>query len=192
MSVAAVTLPVPAGGGVGASVTSTGLLLDAKTRELLQSGFATEIHYRLESWREAGWFDDLDGATEWIVLVSYDPTSQLYRVVRRHGNQFEDFGGFTTVDGADAAVSRAYVVPLRARERNRRYYYTVAIEMQTLSVTDLDELQRWLRGEFQPAVHGRSSVVSALRTGVGTLLSRLLGGEKRRYERRSATYVAGQ
>jgi hypothetical protein len=182
--------PTGAPSAVAASVTSTSLLADAKTRELLKSGFATEIRYRLESWREAGWFDDLESSTEWIVLVSYDPSTQLYRVVRRHGNQLEDFGGFATVELADAAVARPYVVALKARDRGRQYYYTVAADVETLSVSDLDELQRWLRGDLQPAVHGHNNFISALRNGLGTLVSRLLGGEKRHYEGRSPTYSA--
>jgi hypothetical protein len=62
--------------------------------------------------------------------------------------------------------------------------------VESLSVSDLDELQRWLRGELQPAVRGRRSPFSALREGFGTLLSRVLGGETRHFESRSGTFRA--
>jgi hypothetical protein len=71
-----------------------------------------------------------------------------------------------------------------------RYYYNVVLDVETLSVSDLDELQRWLSGELQPAVRGKRAPLSALRRGFGTLLSRVLGGEKRHYEARSGTFRA--
>lgn len=190
-----VLLPATATPGVaaptsGASVVTANVLADAKTRELLRNGFPAQIRYRLELWREGRWVDDLERATEWAVLVSYDPATQTYRAVRRHGNEFEDFGVFATAAAAEAAFSRPYRVSLAPRRR-ARYYYSLAVDVQTLSVSDLDELQRWLRGEFQPAVRGRNSVGNAMRTGVGTLMSRLLGGEKRHYERRSPSFVPG-
>ena len=61
----------------------------------------------------------------------------------------------------------------------------VQAELQTLDVSDLDELERWLRGEASPAVHGRRSPGTALTRGVKSLASRLLGGEIRRLEARS-------
>jgi hypothetical protein len=82
-------------------------------------------------------------------------------------------------------------VPLRPRSQGGRYYYNVFLDITTLDVSDLDELQRWLRGEFQPAVHGKTNPASALKNGIGTLLSRLLGGERRHYEQRSETFTAG-
>lgn len=171
----------------GASVVTVDLLQDAKTRELLESGFAAQIRYRLELWRESGWFDDLESDTEWRVLASYDPVSKQYRVVRQHGNQLEDFGSFPTLDLAEVPIERPYWVPLQPR-RHARYYYTVTVDVEALSFSDLDELQRWLRGEFQPAVRGHNSIGNVLKTGIGTLISRVLGGEKRHYERKSATF----
>lgn len=172
----------------GASVVTAALLQDAKTRELLESGFAAQVRYKLELWRESGWFDDLESDTEWRVLASYDPVAKQYRVVRQHGNQLEDFGSFPTVAAAEVPIERPYWVPLRPR-RHARYYYTVTVDVEALSFSDLDELQRWLRGEFQPAVRGHNSIGNMLKTGVGTLISRVLGGEKRHYERKSETFT---
>lgn len=171
----------------GAGVVTDDLLMDAKTRELLESGFAAQVRYRLELWRKSGWFDDLESETEWRVLASYDPVAKQYRVVRQHGNQLEDFGSFPTVAAAEGPIDRPYWVPLRP-QRHARYYYTVTVDVEALSFSDLDELQRWLRGELQPAVRGHNSIGNMLKTGIGTLLSRVLGGEKRHYERKSETF----
>jgi hypothetical protein len=174
--------------GEGPNVVTANLLANGKTRELLRNGFPTALHFRAELWRKSRWFDDQAGMTEWDVLVQYDPASQLYRVVRQHGdNQLEDFGGFASLTTAEAQINRAYRIPLRP-SRPGRYYYNLSLDIETLRVTDLDALQRWLRGEFQPAVRGKRSPVSALRKGVETLFSRVLGGESRRYEQRSGVF----
>lgn len=173
------------------SIVGKNLLADPTTRELLRNGFPTKLHYKLELWREKGLFNDVEGSTEWEVLVQYDPASQVYRAVRRNGKQLEDFGGFTTLTSAEDPLNRPYRVPLRPRSQGGRYYYNVFLDITTLDVSDLDELQRWLRGEFQPAVRGKTNPASALKNGIGTLLSRLLGGERRHYEQRSETFTAG-
>jgi hypothetical protein len=54
-----------------------------------------------------------------------------------------------------------------------------------LEVSDLDELERWLKGEANPAVRGKRSPASALTRGLRTLASRILGGEVRRLEART-------
>jgi hypothetical protein len=173
------------------SVVSKNLLADPKTRELLRNGFATKLHYKVELWRESGFLNDLEGSTEWEVLVQYDPAAQLYRAIRRNGKQLEDFGGFATLTSAEESLARPYRVGLRPRARGRRYYYNVVLDIATLDVSDLDELQRWLRGEFQPAVRGKTSPASALRNGIVTVVTRLLGGERRHYEQRSEAFTAG-
>jgi hypothetical protein len=173
------------------SIVGKNLLADPTTRELLRNGFPTKIHYKVELWREKGLFNDIEGSTEWEVLVQYDPAAQVYRAVRRNGRQLEDFGGYATLTSAEEPLSRPYRVPLRPRAQGGRYYYNLFLDISTLDVSDLDELQRWLRGEFQPAVRGKTNPASALKNGIGTLLSRLLGGERRHYEQRSETFIAG-
>jgi hypothetical protein len=175
---------------LGPLVSSGNLLHDGSTRELLRNGFPARLHYRLELWSESGWFDDMESATEWDVFVRFDPADEVYRVVRRHGRQLEDFGGFGTLTSAEEILSRPYTVPLRPRRKGGRYYYTLSIDVEAMSLSDLDELQRWLKGEFTPAVQGKNNPATALKNGIGTLLTRVLGGEKRHYVRRSETFRA--
>jgi len=173
------------------SVVGKNLLTDPTTRELLWNGFPTKLHYKVELWSARGLFNDIEGSMEWEVLVQYDPATQMYRAVRRNGKQLEDFGGFGSLTSVEEPLSRPYRIPLRPKSQGGRYYYNVFLDITTLDVSDLDELQRWLRGEFQPAVHGKTNPASALKNGLGTLLSRLLGGERRHYEQRSETFTAG-
>jgi len=173
------------------SIVGKNLLADPTTRELLRNGFPTRIHYKVELWRENGLFNGIEGSTEWDVLVQYFPATQMYRAVRRNGNSLEDFGGFATLTSAEEPLSRPYRVSLRPRAQGGRYYYNVFLDISTLDVSDLDELQRWLHGEFQPAVRGKTNPASALKNGIGTIIARLLGGERRHYEQRSETFTSG-
>ena len=74
---------------------------------------------------------------------------------------------------------------IEALEEQRRDIDAAIAELQTLDVSDLDELERWLRGEASPAVRGKRSPGTALTRGVRSLASRLLGGEVRRLEAKS-------
>ena len=173
---------------LGASVATENLLGDAKTRELLHNGFPARIHYRLELWRKGGWFggDERRGSAEWDVLVAYDPTLHVYNVVRRTADNrlHENFGAFPSVAAAESQIGRAFRVGL-APDRSGKYYYNLLVDIQTLTVSDLDALEQWLRGPSAPT---RSNPLKAIRGGVGTLLSRLLGGDQRHYEQRSGVF----
>jgi hypothetical protein len=176
----------------GASVKASGLLRDPELLELLRNGFPAAMRFRLELWREGGMFDEMEGEPVlWNTLIQFDPYTQQYHAVRRQGTASEDFGSFATIEAVEAAVlEQPFPIALRPRRPGSRYYYNVVLDVESLSVSDLDELQRWLRGELQPAVRGKRSPLSALREGFGTLLSRVLGGETRHYESRSGTFRA--
>ena len=166
------------------------MLHDPELLELLRNGFPAAMRFRLELWREGGFFDEIEGAVQWNTLVRFDPYSQQYLAVRRQGTAIEeDFGGFPTIEAVEARVlERPFEIALRPRRAGARYYYNVVLDVESLSVSDLDELQRWLRGELKPAVRGKRSPLAALREGFGTLLSRVLGGETRHFESRSGTF----
>jgi hypothetical protein len=181
-----VVVPQSGAGQEGPTILVANLLADSKTRELLRNGFTTQIHFRLELWRRGRWFYDPSGRSEWDVFVSYDPTSQLYNVIRQIDNQVhENFGGFQTVTSAEAQFGKPFRAPLRPR-RSGRYYYNLAVDVQSLTESDLDALQQWLRGPSGPA---KNNPVTAIRSGLGTFLSRALGGDKRHYEQRSGRFV---
>jgi hypothetical protein len=165
----------------GASIVTANLLADAHTRDLLVNGaFPERMHFRLELWRKGGLVNDLDGRSEWDVLVSYDPTRQLFNVVRQLENQFEDFGGFTSIAAADGQIARPFRIPLRPSQSGH-YYYNLIVEVRTLTETDLAALQQFLRGTPQAT----NKPLSWLGKNLGKLMSRVLGGDSRRYTQQS-------
>jgi hypothetical protein len=178
------------GAAAGPHVAFANVLDDVQTRELVRSGFPAQMHFRLELWRVGRWINELERSVDWDMVVGYDPASQLYRVRRRFGNQVEDLGAFPTLSSAQVASERPMRVPLGPRHAGRRYYYNLVLDVEALSVSDLDQLERWLRGELRPAVRGENNPLTALGSGARTLVTRLLGGERRHYEKRSATFWA--
>lgn len=170
------------------AVASGGLLADAAMRDLLANGFPARLHYRLERWVSGRWFDDLKAATEWDVILKYDVLGKKYDVVRVVNKKVEVLGSFVAVDDAENAAEGAYRPAIPLPKKGQRGYYNLLLDVETLSLTDLDEVERWLRGELKPAVSGKKNPGTALGRGVRTLVVRLLGGEKRHYEARTGTF----
>jgi hypothetical protein len=172
----------------GPTLRGTELLGDAQLRDLVRNGFPARFSFRIELWSTGGFFNNLEASTAWDVIVRYDPLERVYEVVRIAGDRAVALGKFTDVAGASDAVGRAVRVPLNAPSSRSRYYYAATLDVEVLSLSDLDELERWLRGELRPAVSGRRNPGTALTRGVRTLVVRLLGGTKRHFEARTGTF----
>jgi hypothetical protein len=170
------------------SISSSGLLADASMRDLLSNGFPARLHYRLERWVSGRWFDDLKAASEWDVVLKYDVLGKKYQLVRVVGNNVELVGEFATVDDAETATEAPYRPTISLPKKGQRGYYNLLLDVETLSLSDLDEVERWLRGELKPAVSGKKNPGTAIGRGVRTLVVRLLGGEKRHYEAKTGTF----
>ena len=171
-----------------AIVTATRMLSDGRTHELLRNGFPAALRFRLELWRVGGFFDNLESSTSWNVLVRFDSYTKSYQIVRQRARDTEVPAAFPDRETAEAALEHAVPIALAPQRSGEAYYYNVVLDVETLSFSDLDELQRWLHGDLEPAARGRLNPVSALRRGIGSLVSRLLGGERRHYESRSVTF----
>ena len=169
-------------------VSSGGLLTDATMRDLLANGFPARLHYRLERWVGGRWFDDLKAASEWDVILKYDILGKRYQVVRVVNKKAESLGDFGTLEDASSVVESPYKTTIALPKKGQRGYYNLLLDVETLSLSDLDEVERWLRGELKPAVSGKKNPGTALGRGVRTLVVRLLGGEKRHYEARTGTF----
>jgi hypothetical protein len=174
----------------GPVVRATGILGDRDLRDLLRNGFPARLHYRVELWSAGGLLNDLEGTTEWDLIVRYDPLRKRFGVARLVGRQVTVLGEFEALADAQAAAERPFRAPIFAPRRGERYYYAGILDIEMLSLGDLDEVERWLKGELRPAVRGRRNPGTALTRGLRTLFVRLIGGERRHYEVRSGTFRA--
>lgn len=167
---------------MGPVVEARGILRDAALRSALESGLPIRLRLRVELW-EKRLFDRLSRAQELFVVLVQDPIDETF--VLTHGASERRF---STLARAGDAVDAALRAEMRPDSRGR-YYYLATLEIETLSLSDLEELRRWLRGEVRPAVAGRSSPERAIETGLRRVIVRVIGLPTRRYESRSPTFI---
>lgn len=160
------------------------VLADAELEEAIRSGLPLRVRFRVELWRDA-LFDALIATEQWTAVVTFDPLSELFVVRTRMGAApARAFSGFAA---ARALVETSYSISLRPAAAGR-YYYTASLDIETLSLSDLEELERWLKGELQPAVSGDRSLPGALGQGARRLFIRVLSLPERRLEARSERF----
>lgn len=160
-------------------------LQDPALEEAVRSGLPLRLRFTLELWRDE-LFDDLVQRTEWTTVLQYEPLRDRFRVLGQDPDSIPEYGSYAD---ARMALESPGIPPMR-RPASGRYYYLATLEVETLSLTDLEELENWLRGELQPAVQGGGSVSGAVGRGLKRILIRVLDLPVRRFAARSAKFDA--
>lgn len=177
-----------AGGHRNPIVRTSGLLEDERWVSMLRSGFPLRMHYRVEMWRsKSAWFDDLVRQVEWDVVVRHEPLLDQYAVnTIMPGRARENrYSGIEPLARALDAV--LYQIAFRAPGRGETYY-VASLQASTLSDSDLDELERFLRGELGPAASEGRDFGDAVGRGATRLLLKLAGLPSLRIEGRSERF----
>ena len=157
------------------------MLEGARMREPLDAGFPARFHVRVELWSAGGLFNQLERHLEYDLLVHFIALEKVYEVLLVENDRPFSLGKFASIEDAEQALARPRRVPVTAPSNRRQMYYQVTLEAENLSVSDLDDLNRWLRGELQPAIRGQRNPGTALTRGLRSLTARLLGGGTREY-----------
>jgi hypothetical protein len=171
---------VDAAAGHRAVLRVGAVLDDPALLEVVRSGLPLRLGFRVELWRD-GFFDRLVGTEHWTAVLAFDPIDERFLLRDRAA------GGQTVLRSyaaARAALERNYPLPLRPGGPGR-FYYRASLEIETLSLSDLEEVEHWLRGELRPAVRGEGSVPSAVAQGAKRLLVRVLRLPTRHFQARS-------
>ena len=169
-------------------VRSVRIFADRDIREMLHSGFPARLHYRLELWGAGGFFDNLKRQVEWDVIVRYNPLKRRYTATRIEGDRITALCSFDNLDPIEEVLSHATQPALAVPDGHDKYYYNLVLDVQMLSVSDLDEVERWLKGDLGPAAHGEKNPATAIGQGAKTLITKLLGGQEKHYEARSKVF----
>ncbi len=150
----------------------------------LRNGFPIQLHFRLDLYRDATLFDRLERSASWDAVVRLDPLDQRFDLVRTGGTveRLED------VTALRRALSVPFDVDVLPAGRGR-FYYAASLEIESLSLTELEEVERWLRGELEPAVRRGRDLGDALGRGARRLLIRFSGLPRRRLEARSEAFT---
>ena len=160
------------------------VLADDALHDAVRSGLPLRLRFTAELWKDE-WFDDLVGQQVWSAVLAYEPLERQYLAANDASDALLRYDSY---EHARATLERAWFPRLAPRGPGR-FYYIVTLEIETLSLSDLDELERWLSGELEPAVRGGRSVGGAVGTGVKRLLIRVLDLPARRYVARSGGFV---
>lgn len=159
------------------------LLYDGGLRRALEQGLPLRIRLEAELWRD-GFFDRQEGAAEWGASVILDPVAREYEVAVAGVGRIDRR---TTLEEVTEVLEEAFDLRLRPG-RDARYYYLAELEIETLSLSDLDELRRWLGGDVASAVRGDEGVENAIASGVRRIFVRALGLPARRERLRTSTF----
>lgn len=171
--------------GTGEAVVElTDLLSDESLVEAVTSGLPLRIRLRIQLWKD-GFFDNQKGQYEWRATVLFDPLTRRFKIQSsdRTGAEVE----VNTLEEARQTLQMTLEIPLRPRESGE-YYYSGLVEMETLSLSDLEEVQRWLQGELVSAVAGEGDVDGALAKGARRVLVRMLGLPAKRFTGQSEKF----
>lgn len=163
------------------------VLAEPALEDAVRAGLPLRLRFKVELWRDA-FFDELVGTESWTVVVYYEPLSTRFLIRSRSPARTVRVTSFSAVR---SEINGGYPLSLRPG-RSGRFYYTAQLDVETLSLSDLEELEKWLQGELRPAVSGEGSVGGAVGEGMRRLLIRVLALPERRFEARSAVFrVAG-
>jgi len=164
------------------SIVTAGVVTAKHTAELIRNGFPARLHYKVERWAAGTFVNDVKATIEWEVIVEYDALANKFRVVRATDAGVTALGEFESLRDADAKIAEPYRVRISLPKKGQKTYYTVKLDVEAMSLSDLEEVRRWLNGELRPAVRGRKNPGVAVTSGVRTLFVRLLGGERVQYD----------
>lgn len=178
-------LAIGVDGSTGAPRVEVGSVLeDEALHDAVRSGLPLRLRFTVELWKD-GWFDNLAAQSTRSAVLAYEPLERQYLA---GDDDAELLLPYSTYDDARATLERVWT-PAIGPTGGGRYYYIATLEIETLSLSDLDELERWLGGELEPAVRGDGSVTGAVGTGVKRLLIRVLDLPARRYIARSGRFT---
>jgi hypothetical protein len=123
-----------------------------------------------------GWVNDLRGSAEGTWWCDRTRSPATFEVARIVGPQVTAARRFATVEEAIGAAERPYRVP-SCRRAGSAATSTSCSDVETLSLSDLDEVELWLRGELRPRYAARDGGHGD-RRGLKTLASRMLAGRR--------------
>ena len=164
-------------------VRAQNLLADGMFLGAVKNGFAVRFAYRLSLWRSATLFDHLVREATWEAVLVQNPVENRWELLQPQ-SPVRTFDDSTRLD---SALAVAYTVDgLLPPERSGRYYYVATLEVESLTASELEDVQRWLRGDVERAITGRGDVSNALTRGARMLLIKLSGLPRRSFEARTA------
>lgn len=154
-----------------ARVQVRSLLSDKTWSEALEQSFPIRLSFRMEIWRSRdGWIDEFQRATEWSIVIQYEPLQDQYRVTELllSGPVETRFPTREELARWIGLTREVEALPVGGGV----FYYDVKLKISALSDEDMEELEQFLAGG--PATPNRPER-SSLGRSVRRFLLRLAG-----------------
>lgn len=166
-------------------VRAANLMADGSFEGSLRNGFPVRFSFRLALWRDAAIYDRLIRETTWDAVVILDPVTNTYQLVRTPETRVDNFAELRTLD---SALATPFTVELLPPARAGRFYYLVSLDAESLPLSELDEIERWLRGDLGRAITQRGDVNNAFSRGARLMMIRLSGLPHRSLQARTEKF----
>ncbi len=173
----------------GPRVRAIGMISAKHTSELIRNGFPARLHFKIERWTGGGLANEVKSTADWEVIVEYDALNKIFRVVRATTDRAIVLGEYKELRDAEIKVAEAYEPLVAPPKAGQKSYYTVTLDVEAMSLSDLDEVRRWVKGELRPAMRGKRNPGTAVTTGVRRFFVKLLGGERVRYQANTGVFT---
>jgi hypothetical protein len=120
----------------------------------LRDGFATNMTYTVELWRERGfWFDKLELTRTLTMKVTYDLWAEHY-VVQFRRDRLARFDTIEEVEDAACRLERLNLIDANKLDPDEEYYIAVRARLRPLTMEELGELEDWLSGDVPSGGRG--------------------------------------
>lgn len=183
-----VALAVDTLGGTRQPVIRTEeLVADPRVSAMLASGFPLRLHYRLQVWRSRTLADLQTRQTEWDVVIRHEPLLDQYQVAEVFRLTQRSY----RYAGRDE-LARGIAIPREIRvgpNEEGEYYFVVALEVSTLSDSDIRDLEQFLSGDIAPAATGSEPIGAAVSNTIRRLLLSIAGLPSLRVEGKSEKFT---
>jgi len=157
------------------------LFEDTELTQALHSGLPMRLQIVAELWKD-GFFDSQKGRSDWRASIVFDPLERSYLVTAVSTQPVDTIVG--SLEEVGVALQELFDLPLTPTQ-DGRFYYLGEVSIETLSLSDLEELQRWLRGNLSSDVTNEEERETAMGRGMRRLLVRVLGLPSRKFKVRS-------
>lgn len=178
--------PAPEAGLRRPLVRTPGVLQDARWLESLRNTFPLRLQFRVEIWRvRTDWFDALERAFEWELVVQYDPLVDEYTKTVLFGGSPRSVQRFPSLPDLERDLERTTQVSITPAGPGE-YYFTASLQLGTLTDEEMEELEQFLRGGAPEAAGAEPG---AVRRAARRLLLRVGGLPAAQLEARSPRFT---
>ena len=140
-----------------AHVQVRSLLADEDWARALDQSFPIRLSFRMEIWRSRdGWIDEFQRATEWSMVIQYEPLQEQYKVTELllAGPVETRFQSRDELARWVGITRKVEALPVGTGE----FYYDLRLRISALSEQDMEELEQFLAGvPASPARRQRSA-----------------------------------